>query len=84
MLPLESNNGDFLQKSLPTLTFEGVVIKFNASFIFYFFLNFIPQSPGTMNQNFPMFNISCTGMFERKGQSKHTKNLRNLSIIIHI
>ena len=76
MLPLESNHGDLLQKSLPTLThFEGVVIKFNASFIFYFFLNLIPQSPGTINQEFPKTKITCTGMFKRKGQSKHIQNL---------
>ena len=84
MLPQESNHGDLVQKSLPTLKFKGVVIKFNASFIFHFFLNFVPQSPGTINQDFPKSNISYTEMFEKKGQSKHTQNLWIFLMIIYI
>ena len=44
MLPLESNHGNLLNKFEK---FEGIVVEFNASFIFYFFLNDILQSPGT-------------------------------------
>ena len=62
-----------MQKSLPAL--EVSVIEFNVSFIFYFFLNSIPQSPGTITQDFTKFKITYTGKFKRKGGSKHTQKL---------
>jgi hypothetical protein len=60
-----------MQTSLLTLIFWGIVIESNASFIFYFLLNSILQSPGDVNQDFPKSKITCTGKVKRKGQVKH-------------